>query len=165
MIQLGVIGSGYGIDEEVRNIAYEVGAEIARSGAVLICGGKGGVMEAACKGCYDNKGLSIGILPSINREEANQYVSIQIPTNLGENRNYIIVQSSDAIICISGVMGTLIEAEYTIKLNKILVTIPGTGGVAKDIYEKYVNDKKYKVFGVKNGKEAVSLAISKIRKE
>lgn len=162
MIQIGIIGSGSEIREEIKKIAYDAGSEIAKRGAILICGGKKGVMEAACRGCHENNGISVGILPSIQRKEANPYATIQIPTNLGENRNYLIVQSSDALVCIAGVIGTRMEATYTLKMNKILITIPKSGGVSKEFGLKYQNDKKYKVFTAKNGKEAVSLAFDKI---
>ena len=162
MVQIGVIGSGLDINKEVWDIAYEIGYEIAKKDAILICGGKGGVMEAACKGCHDAGGVSVGILPSINKEEANPYVKIKIPTNLGENRNYIVVQSSDALICIAGAVGTRMEANYSLKLNKILVTIPITGGVSKEFSEKYGNKKDYRVYIANNSKEAINIAFEKI---
>jgi hypothetical protein len=162
LIQIGVIGSGTEISEDIKKISYEVGAEIAKRKAILICGGKGGVMEAACKGCKENNGWSIGILPSIHREEANPYVCVQIPTNLGEDRNYLVIQSSDAIICIAGAVGTNMEANYALKMNKILVTIPKSGGVSEKFGKKYVNDKKHRVFSVKDGKKAVSIAFSQL---
>ncbi|MHA1230671.1 MAG: TIGR00725 family protein [Candidatus Helarchaeota archaeon] len=165
MFQIGVIGSGYGISEDVKALAYEVGAELAKAGVILICGGKGGVMEAACKGCYDNNGISVGILPSIHKDEANKYVKIKIPTNLGEDRNYIVVQSSDALICIAGVFGTRMEADYSLKLNKILITIPKSGGVSKEFAKKYANNKNYKVFVAGNAKDAVGLALLKLKEE
>lgn len=163
MIQIGVIGSGTEINEDVRKVAHDVGSEIAKRKAILICGGKGGVMEAACKGCKENNGWSIGILPSIHREEANPHVTVQIPTNLGEDRNYLIIQSSDVVICIAGAIGTNMEANYAVlKMNKIFVTIPKSGGVSEKFGLKYANDKKHKVFTAKNGKEAVDIAFSQI---
>ncbi|MBD3229341.1 MAG: TIGR00725 family protein [Candidatus Lokiarchaeota archaeon] len=162
MIQIGVIGSGSRISEKIDKIAYEIGSEIASRGAILICGGKGGVMEAACRGCQANNGISVGILPSIKRKEANPYVTIKIPTNLGEDRNYIVVQSSEVLICVEGAIGTRIEAKYTLKINKILITIPKSGGVSKEFGLKYQNDDNYKVFTAKTGKHAVSLAFEKI---
>ena len=133
MVQIGVIGSGFLDDDSIYNMAYEVGREIALNKFILICGGKGGVMEAACKGVKDFDGISVGILPSIEKTEANKFVTIKIPTNLGEDRNYIVVQSSQVVICIAGQIGTKIEAEYTLKLNKPLITIPKTGGVSLSI--------------------------------
>ncbi|MHA1694913.1 MAG: TIGR00725 family protein, partial [Candidatus Helarchaeota archaeon] len=128
------------------------------------CGGKGGVMESACKGCHDFNGISVGILPSISPDEANQYVTIKIPTNMGENRNFLVVQSSDILICIAGVLGTRIEANYSLKLNKTLITIPKSGGVSEEFYNKYVNNKNYRVFSAKNGIDAVNLAFSLLEK-
>ena len=135
--QIGVIGSGFLDDEDIYKIAYEIGKQIAKNKLILICGGKGGVMEAVCKGVNDSNGISVGILPSINKAEANKYVTIKIPTNLGENRNYLVVQSSEVVICIAGKEGTRMEAEYTLKLKKPLITIPKTGGTSLAITKEY----------------------------
>ncbi|PIX86437.1 MAG: TIGR00725 family protein, partial [Nitrospirae bacterium CG_4_10_14_3_um_filter_53_41] len=96
MLQIGVIGSGR--DEEKTNrTALEVGREVARAGAVLICGGLGGVMESAARGAHEEKGITVGILPGENRGEANAYIDISIPTDLGHARNAIVVRVSDAL--------------------------------------------------------------------
>ncbi len=94
--QIAVIG--YNEDwctDIAKNIAYEVGKEIALSGSVLICGGLGGVMESACKGAKDNEGTTIGILPQGNFDLANKYCDIVIPTGIGYSRNFIIATSVD----------------------------------------------------------------------
>ena len=107
---IGVCGSGFlkDYDTEISLIAEQVGTEIARHNGILICGGKGGVMEAACKGAKQKGGLTIGILP-YQKEEKNPYVDIPIITGIGEKRNAIIVQSSDCIIALAGRWGTLNE--------------------------------------------------------
>ncbi len=158
MIQIGVIGSGTEISEDIRRIAEDVGEEVAKKNVILICGGKGGVMEAVCKGVQKSSGISVGILPSISRSEANQYVMIQIPTNLGEDRNYIIIQSVQAVICISGAAGTRIEAEYALKQGVPVITIPKSGGTSKKISEEFPD----RVIIAKNAKDAVKKALETV---
>ncbi len=119
---IGVIG-GSVCSKEIYDIAYEVGKNIAKSGNILICGGLGGVMEAASRGAYEAGGLTIGILPGNSKEESNKWVKIPIITGMGMARNIIIVKSSDGIIAIDGEYGTLMELAICSKLNKPLVKI------------------------------------------
>ncbi len=160
MIQIGVIGSGSIISKEVYQIAEEVGEEIAKNNGILICGGKGGVMEAVCKGAQKYNGITVGILPSIHPSEANKYVSIKIPTNLGEKRNYIIIQSIQAVICISGAVGTRMEAEYALKRGVPLITIPKTGGTSQEITKQFPD----RVITATSGKDAVKKALKEATK-
>ena len=111
---IGVIGGSNCTLEEAR-IAEEVGRELARNGAILICGGLGGIMEAACKGASAEGGLTIGILPGGSRQTANPYVQIPIVTNLGEARNVIVVKSAEAVIAIGGGYGTLSEIGHALR--------------------------------------------------
>lgn len=161
MVQIGVIGSGDVINNQTYQITEEVGEELAKRNAILICGGKAGVMEAVCKGCQKFSGVSIGILPNINPAEANKYVTIKIPTNLGENRNYIIIQSVQAAICISGSAGTRMEAEYALKQGIPLITLPGTGGTAKEISQEFPD----RVIQAKDAKDAVEKALKHALKD
>lgn len=119
---IGVIG-GSVCSKEIYEIAYEVGKNIAESGNILICGGTGGVMEAACKGAYEAGGLTIGILPGKLKEESNKWVKIPIVTGMGMARNIIIIRSADVVIAIDGEYGTLMELAICGKLNKPLVKI------------------------------------------
>ncbi len=111
---IAVIGGSDCTPEEAR-LAEEVGRGLARNGAVLICGGLGGVMEAACKGASAEGGLTIGILPGGSRQAANPYVNIPVVTNLGEARNIIVVKSAEAIIAIGGAYGTLSELGHALR--------------------------------------------------
>jgi uncharacterized protein (TIGR00725 family) len=111
-----VIGSGDCSPQEAR-MAEEVGKELARHGAVLVCGGLGGVMAAACRGATMAGGLTIGILPGDSRRSANPYVQIPIVTNLGEARNVIVVKTAQAVIAIGGGYGTLSEIGHALKNN------------------------------------------------
>jgi len=111
---IAVIGGSDCTPEEAR-LAEEVGRGLAKNGAVLICGGLGGVMEAACKGASAEGGLTVGILPGGSRQTANPYVHIPIVTNMGEARNVIVVKSAEAIIVIGGGYGTLSELGHALR--------------------------------------------------
>ncbi len=113
---IAVIGGSECTSQEAK-LAEEVGRELARQGAILICGGLGGIMKAACKGASSEGGMTIGILPGDNREAANPYVQIPIVTNLGEARNVIVVKSAQAIIAIGGGYGTLSEIGHALRNN------------------------------------------------
>ncbi len=114
---VAVIGGG-DADPEVAALAREVGRELARRGAVVLCGGLGGVMEAVARGVQEGGGVCIGILPDPDRARANPYLTYAIPTNLGHARNMIIVHAADAVIALDGGYGTISEAAIALKLGK-----------------------------------------------
>jgi len=111
-MQIAVIGDGQAGPVE-REAAFAVGRLIAGSGAVLVCGGLGGVMEAACRGAREAGGTAVGILPGT--EGGNPYLGITIRTGLGHARNVLVVQSADAVIAIGGKYGTLSEIAIALK--------------------------------------------------
>lgn len=117
-----MIGAGQ-CPPEISVIAEEVGRGIARKGGILICGGLGGVMEAASKGAKEEGGTTIGILPGDNPEEANPYIDIPVVTGLGHARNTIIAKSSEVLIAISGGYGTLSEIAFGLLFNKSIISI------------------------------------------
>jgi uncharacterized protein (TIGR00725 family) len=117
---VAVVGSA-SCDERVSALAEAVGREIARRGAVLVCGGRGGVMEAACRGAKAEGGTTIGILPGTDRSEANPYVDLPIVTGLAEARNAIVVRSADAVVAVSGGYGTLSEIGLALKMGRPVV--------------------------------------------
>jgi uncharacterized protein (TIGR00725 family) len=123
--QIGVIGAGTcGI--EVRVLAERVGREIAKRGAVLLCGGLGGVMEAAACGAKKEGGITLGILPGTLREEASLWIDIAVVSGMGHARNALIAQSSDALIAVNGEYGTLSEIALGLKMGKPVVVLePG----------------------------------------
>jgi uncharacterized protein (TIGR00725 family) len=92
--------------------AEAVGAEIASAGAVLVCGGLGGVMEAACRGARGQGGVTIGILPGTRPDDANPYVTYPIPTGLGHARNILVARAAQAVVAIGGKYGTLSEIAF-----------------------------------------------------
>lgn len=118
---IGVIGQGRDCSPELLQEAEEVGYLIARQDAVLICGGLGGVMEAACRGAKQGQGLTIGVLPSFARADANPFVDIPIVTGMGEARNLIIVRTAEALIAVGGKYGTLSEIAFALALGKPVV--------------------------------------------
>jgi uncharacterized protein (TIGR00725 family) len=117
---IAVIGSA-SCDEQVAALARAVGQEIGRRGAMLVCGGRGGVMEAACQGAKAQGGITVGILPGADRREANRYVDIPVVTGLGEARNAVVVRSADAVIAVSGGYGTLSEIGLALKMGRPVV--------------------------------------------
>ena len=112
-IFISVVGESNSSPEAYK-LAEEVGRLIARAGAVLVCGGLRGVMEAAAKGAKSVGGLTVGILPGSKREEANPYIDIPIITGLGYARNKIVVKTGQAIIAIGGKYGTLSEIGFAL---------------------------------------------------
>ena len=111
--------------------AEAVGRELARRGAVLVCGGLGGVMEAACRGAKAEGGRTVGVLPSLERSDANEHVDVAIATGMGELRNGLIVRSVDAVIAIGGGFGTLSEIAFALKTGKPVIGL-GTWDLARD---------------------------------
>ncbi len=109
--RVGVIG-GSNPDQEALELAFQVGKLIARKGALLICGGLSGIMEAASQGAKSEKGITIGILPGSNPSDANQYIDIPVATGLGYTRNSLVAMNADALIAINGQYGTLSEIAY-----------------------------------------------------
>ena len=121
-LQIGVIGASK-CSEKDYQVAYEVGKGIAKAGAVLICGGLGGIMEGACKGAKENGGVTVGILPGSSKNDANPHLTISIVTSLSHARNNLIVRSSDALIAIKGEYGTLSEIAIALKIEKKVIGI------------------------------------------
>lgn len=121
---IGVMGSAQ-CDEPTYELARQVGSLIAERGAVLLCGGRGGVMEAAARGAKEAGGLTIGIMPGMNAGETppNPYIDVAIFTGLRDGRNWVNVCACDAIIAISGGYGTLSEIALALKIGKPVVLL------------------------------------------
>jgi uncharacterized protein (TIGR00725 family) len=128
---IGVIGAGQ-CDSTIYRLAQEVGREIARRGAILVCGGLHGVMEATAEGAAGEDGITIGILPGPSTRDANRYILVPVATDMGQARNVIIVHTADVLIAISGGAGTLSEIGHALKAGKPVIglrTIPDLEGV------------------------------------
>lgn len=144
---IGVIGSK-SCDDETYDLARRVGRRLAERGYGVICGGMGGVMEAACRGASESGGLTVGVLPGDSPDAANPYVGIRIATGMGIARNVIIVRSSAAVIAISGGAGTLSEIAHCLQLG-----VPVVGLDTHDVSEKIIR--------VTTAEEAVEEAVKR----
>ena len=127
---IAVVGPSAGTPTELA-LGEAVGRGIAEAGGVLVCGGMGGVMEAAAGGCADAGGRSVGILPGDSRLDANPYVTIAVATGVGEARNAIVVRSADVVIAVRGEFGTLSEIALALKMGKPVIGL-GTWELARD---------------------------------
>jgi len=121
---IGVMGPA-ACDDQIAELAHAVGRAIAERGAVLLTGGRSGVMEAASRGARDAGGLTVGVLPGAGAADSppNPYVDLALYTGLGEARNWVNVCSSDALIAIGGGFGTLSEIALALKARKPLVLL------------------------------------------
>jgi uncharacterized protein (TIGR00725 family) len=117
-----VVGPSDASAAELR-AAEDVGAALAQAGLIVVTGGLGGVMEAACRGARSRRGRTIGLLPGLDRSEANGWVEIALPTGLGELRNGLIVRSADAVVAVGGGAGTLSEIAFALKLGRPVVGV------------------------------------------
>ncbi len=126
---IGVIVAG-SCDGEIAAKAEAVGSLIADNGCMLVCGGLGGVMQAACRGAVNNGGDTIGIIPSDNAGDSNPWVTIPIVTDMGHARNIIIAHTSQALVAIEGEYGTLSEISISLKLDRTVVCLGGWTQIA-----------------------------------
>lgn len=117
---IAVIGPGDASDDEA-TAAREIGRRLADAGAVVVCGGLGGVMQAVAEGAAAAGGLCVGLLPGGDRQAANPALTVALPTGLGEGRNLLVVRAADAVIAIGGEYGTLSEIAFARKLGKVVV--------------------------------------------
>jgi uncharacterized protein (TIGR00725 family) len=129
MTLVAVIGSGQATPTE-EAWAEEVGRRLAEAGAILLCGGRGGVMAAACRGARAVGGLTVGILPGTDPAEANRWVVVPLATGLGEARNAVIACAAQAVIAIGGEWGTLSEIALARKMGRPVVGL-GTWQLAR----------------------------------
>ena len=154
LVFIAVIGGGE-VSPQTEAIAEEVGCEIARRGAVLICGGLGGVMEAACRGAASQGGLTVGILPGDNRRDANSHVKIPIATGIGYARNAAVAKSAQAVIAIDGSYGTLTEIGFALQ--------SGIPVIGLDTWSLSISGKEEaKIIHAADPKEAVAAALDLI---
>ena len=128
----GSDGSDGHLSNYALDTAEKVGRLIALKGGVVVCGGRGGIMRAVCKGAKEENGITVGILPE-SKEEANEFIDIPIVTGLGHRRNFLVVDAADAVIAIGGRWGTLNEISFSMVFEKPLILIKGTGGCVDEI--------------------------------
>jgi uncharacterized protein (TIGR00725 family) len=119
---VAVVGDGRDdAPDSVLAAAEEIGAGLAEHGWIVVTGGLGGVMEAACRGAKSRRGSTLGVLPGLDRTAANGWVDIAVPTGLGELRNGLVVRSADALVAVGGGHGTLSEVALALKLGRPVV--------------------------------------------
>lgn len=147
-IFIAVVGGG-DCSEDVYKLAEQIGERIAKAGAVLVCGGLGGVMEAASKGAKKEGGTTIGILPGVDKSQANPYIDFSIVTGLGEGRNLLVIRNSDVVIALPGEYGTLSEIAFCLKIGKPIIGL-STWDISEDIIK------------AKNTEEAVKFALNQV---
>jgi len=132
---ISVCGSDVGdrtLSEYALETAYEVGSLVAKKDGVVVCGGHGGVMEAACRGAKKEKGITVGIMPYEN-DNVNKYIDIAIPTDIGNARNVLVSRAGDVMIAIGGRWGTLSEIAFRMISGKPLILVRGTGGCVDEL--------------------------------
>ena len=149
-MQIGVIGAGT-CSSEIASLAYDVGRLLAVNGAVLVCGGLGGVMHHAAQGACEAGGLTVGILPGFDPVDANPFITVAIPTGMSHARNIIVVRSCRAVIAVDGSYGTLSEIAFALKLG-----IPVIGLKTWDVCPAIIK--------AATASEAVTKALSSIHK-
>ncbi|MFL5884251.1 MAG: TIGR00725 family protein [Thermoleophilaceae bacterium] len=117
---VAVVGPGRASEEQAR-LAEDVGRRLGEAGAVVVCGGLGGVMEASCRGVKEGGGTTLGLLPGSDRAQANAHVDIAVATGLGEARNALVVRAADVLIAVAGEYGTLSEIALALKTGTPVV--------------------------------------------
>ncbi len=142
--QISVIGQSGIIDEDLQKAAFRIGEAIAENNKILICGGRDGVMEQACRGVRSADGTAVGILMSYDKADANEYVDIVLPTGLNQARNTCVVSSGDLVIAIGGYYGTLSEIALAKSMGKRVIgykTWSGKGYISElEIENKSVDE-------------------------
>ncbi|HUU45823.1 MAG TPA: TIGR00725 family protein [Acidobacteriota bacterium] len=121
---IAVCGGGK-TDPRTAALAEAVGRDLAAAGAVVVCGGLGGVMEAACRGAKQRGGITVGIVPGTRTDAANAYVDIPIASGMADGRNAVIVHTADGVIALPGKFGTLSEIALALKMGKPVVSVGG----------------------------------------
>ena len=142
-ITISVIG-GHKIIEKTEKLAYKIGQIIAKTGAVLVCGGLDGVMTAAAKGAKEAGGLTIGILPGRDKKDANPYIDIALPTSIGYARNAIVACSADIIVALPGSHGTRSEISYGLVFGRPVIDL-GNWNIEGMIKVKNINALEQKI--------------------
>ena len=154
-MMIAVVG-GDSAGPEALEMAEQVGRELARRGCTVVCGGRGGVMEAACRGARAEGGHTIGILPGPNRQDMNPYVEFPIITGMGFARNAVVVLSGEAVIAINGSYGTLSEIAHAMQYGVPVVGLT-TWTFSADGHEEP------QVLRARDAKEAVEMALEAAR--
>jgi len=120
--RVAVIGAGEASSEDLA-AAHALGAALAEAGAIVVCGGRTGVMEGVARGAAEAGGLTVGLLPGTDAAEANAWIAVPLPTGLGEARNALVVRAAEAVIAVGGSWGTLSEIALARKMGIPVATL------------------------------------------
>jgi len=163
--QILVIGNNdNGCTPELEKLAYETGAEVAKSNSILITGGLGGVMKAASKGAKENNGLTVGIIPQNDMSEANEFCDVVIPSGIGLMRDFLNALAADGVIAIGGGSGTLSEICASYMYSKPIVVLKNSGGTATKFADQYLDHRKnVKIIGADTPKHAMEILLEQIK--
>ena len=162
--QILVIGNDDdGCTPELEKLAYDIGAQIAKSNSVLITGGLGGVMRAASRGAQESGGITVGIIPQDNSSYANEFCDIVIPSGMGLTRDFLNALSADGVIVIGGGSGTLSEICAAYMYKKPIVALKNSGGTASKYSDGYLDHRKnVKIMGVETPQQAIKYILEQI---
>lgn len=152
-IIISVIG-GHRTDLKVERLAHEIGVIVANVGAILVCGGLNGVMEAVSRGCKEAGGITIGLLPGTTKADANPYIDVPITTTIGYARNAMVACSADIIVALPGSHGTSCEISYGFVYKKPIIDLGN-----------WDREGMIKVKDIKEAEAKIKELIRKIRKE
>ena len=156
----GSDGDDVHLSSVMLEVAKQVGRGIAQRGGVLVCGGRGGVMQAACKGAKEMNGVTVGLLPE-SKDEANEFIDIPLATGLGMRRNFLVVSAADVVIGIGGRWGTLSEISFAMIFGKPVVLVSGTGGCVEELASgKLMNLSESRLYVACSAEEAVEKAFA-----
>ncbi len=164
-ILISIIGDSETENLEQLTFAERLGEELAKRGYVIVCGGRGGVMEAVAKGAKKQGGITIGILPSIHKREANPYIDIALPTGMGFARNIITALAGDVIIAIGGKSGTLTEISYAWMFGKPIIAVKGFGGWSEQLAGSRIDERRRDIIYSAETVDGVISLLEKILKQ
>ena len=160
--RIAVVGNDGKISGELEDAAELIGKNIAERDCVLVCGGRGGVMEAACCGAKKAGGITVGILPSLEKNDANRHVDVAVTTGMNYARNSLVVSSADAVIALCGSIGTLSEIALALNYCRPVIVVEEFGGCASRVRRLFEGDPKAgKIYSTK-ASSAVEKALKAI---
>jgi len=153
---ISVIGAS-DIDKKTEEITFEIGRLLAQNKFIVACGGLSGVMEAVCRGAKEESGLTIGIIPHVEKSMANKYIDIVIPCPFSQARNIVVVLCGDACLAISGKAGTLSEICFAWIYQKPILALTSVKGWSSKIANQKLDDRRLDmVYGVETPLEAIT---------
>ncbi len=152
---ISVIGAS-DIDKKTEEVTFEIGRLLAQNKFIIACGGLSGVMEAVCRGAKEENGLTIGIIPYVEKSMANKYIDIVIPCPFSQARNIVVVLCGDACLAISGKAGTLSEICFAWIYQKPILALSSVKGWSSKLANQKLDDRRLDmVYGVETPQEVI----------